>query len=176
MGFLDFYDKWKNYKTYKKLQNLWADYKKSLSLKPNDQSLVILNEFLDSCKKSLQVVMQNQENQGKIQEIFVDCDDLVAQLMNYVKVSNGGGHDQSVLVDDMAFKVLEVLGVIMKDRKYKKQLESSQVVLCDLLSLLDKVKKSESKVLLIKLMIVMSEQNQSKQAFLRNEGISKLVT
>ncbi len=57
----------------------------------------------------------------------------------------------------MAFKVLEVLGVIMKDRKYKKQLESSQVVLCDLLSLLDKVKKSESKVLLIKLMIVMSE-------------------
>ncbi len=36
------------------------------------------------------MILENEANQGKIQEIFVDCDDLVAQLMNYVKVSNGG--------------------------------------------------------------------------------------
>ena len=36
MGLFDLYDKWKNYKTYKKLQNLWQDYKKSVSLKETD--------------------------------------------------------------------------------------------------------------------------------------------
>ena len=57
-----------------------------------------------------------------MQEIFEDCDDLLSQLMNYLKLSEKDqtGQSQDILVDDMIFKALEVIGAIMKDKKYKK--------------------------------------------------------
>lgn len=174
MGLFDIYKKWKNYKTYMQLKKLWNEYKKSIG-EQDSQQLEKLNNFLDNCKNSLKQIVENENNQQKIEDIIGDVEDLVQLLLNYLKVDQLDTNNQNEMVDEIGLKALEVISVLIREKKYKKQLDSSQFMLNEMVNLLDKVNKNESKILLVKLIIMISEQNANKQIFLKSEGFRKLL-
>jgi len=105
--------------------------------------------------------MEEKNNLMKLEEILGNCEELICQLINYLKSSDNKiiSEENDVFVDELVFKALEVISVVINDKKYKKDLENSQVLLNDFMNLIDKVNKNESKILLIKLLILISEKN-----------------
>ena len=121
--------KWQNFKTYRKLDELWSAYKERTPSESNPksiQSLLSLSEFLDALKEALSYHESHSEGKSQIEQVFGNCGELlsaiVASLNYFLKNTKQASESQnSALIN----KILEVLIFSIRTEKFKKTVESS---------------------------------------------------
>ncbi|EGR31020.1 hypothetical protein IMG5_119320 [Ichthyophthirius multifiliis] len=79
------------------------------------------------------------------------------------------------MLNDIVNQSLEIAEYILKDDKHRKSIENSHVALNHFLNVADKLDNSQSKIILVKFIIMIAENVDSKVNFVQNEGFNKLM-
>lgn len=172
-------NKFKNIQTYRKLNSLWSQYKQVAHLENNTETYIRLKKFLDHAQKTIQEYIEKHDNKLKIEEIICESSDVLSTLFEYIHNYQKVCQDQNQnlqLIHEIMNQVLELADFILSDAKYRKQLENSQVWINEFLKLVEMVEKSESKIIIIKLIMMMTDNIDTKLEFVKNEGFGKLLS
>ena len=77
-------NKWKNYTAYRKLNNLWSDYKKIAQLNNDSETLVRFKKFLDQAHKIIQEYIDKNDNKQQIEELIGESTEVLSILFDYM--------------------------------------------------------------------------------------------
>jgi len=95
-------DKWKTYRSYKKVQNLWNDYKKvshlqyqkSLLLPPlfisflfysdNPETLNKFELFVDTMQGYLRNMASKNQNTSQVDNVFGHCNEMMSSMIQFL--------------------------------------------------------------------------------------------
>ncbi|KAL4482270.1 hypothetical protein ABPG72_018051 [Tetrahymena utriculariae] len=161
-----------------KAQKLWADFKKVSHLQDDPETLNRLKKFLDHVKESLKTISEKNDSKKQIDGILGEASDILKSLLKFLEEYDKKADSNSPnneVANEIVNQVLEIVEFILRDDKYRKQIENSQTILNNFLSVAEKLDKSESKVTVVELIIMIAENVDSKVSFVQKEGFSKLM-
>ena len=170
--------KWQNFRTYRRLQELWQDYKSIAQydlLRSKQKDLTQLTKFLDTFKQAVFDLYSSSDHQNQIEKIFGDCGELLDSLLEHLKLYMQDGSIQTSEQNLSTFlnKILEVLELLVRSPKYREYVEESPDLVNSLLLLFEKVDNQEARVLALRLLTNLGIQG--KKEVLRRGGVQKIL-
>ncbi|CAK92501.1 unnamed protein product (macronuclear) [Paramecium tetraurelia] len=169
--------KWKNYTLQKRLKDLWEDYKKVSNLSEDPQTLKKFQQFLEQANITIKNFLKSNDQQLEV--ILGDANQVLVVILDYLNKFpeiQKRNADQGQLVQDIMEQCIQLAEQILREPKYRKSVENSHNVLSDFLNLIEKAQKTESKVLIIKLIVLFSENLNQRIEFFEQQGFHKLLS
>ncbi|KAM3140125.1 hypothetical protein pb186bvf_007678 [Paramecium bursaria] len=163
--------KWKNYALQKKLKDLWDDYKKVSHLEDDPETLMKFKIFLEQANQTIKTIIKNND----LDSVLSDADDILKSVLEYLSKFQQIQIQDGQLIQDIFDQCVQLAEYILRDPKYRKSIENSHNILSDFLNLVEKAQKSESKVIIVKLLVLFSETLNQRVEFFEQQGFSRLL-
>ena len=113
-------------------------------------------------------MIRNLQKKEELDSILNDPELILESVLDYLNKFQeiSKKHvDHPQLTQDIMDECVLLAEYILRDGKYRKQVENSHNVLADFLNLVEKAQKSESKVVIVKLLMLFSETLNQRVEF-----------
>ncbi|KAF9428838.1 hypothetical protein BGZ94_000845 [Podila epigama] len=154
--------KWASHKTYRKIQKAWLDYT-SIADKSGDVQTVAqrLDIFLDTFDEAYrEMIPQAEVEQSEVstERIYGDCSEILSTLFNAIEKENSlKKADRAKCMQAPMNKALQLINLILKEEKYRRQVAESPDFISRLLALLEKHGSPETKILLLRMIATIAK-------------------
>ncbi|CAG9316590.1 unnamed protein product [Blepharisma stoltei] len=167
--------KWQNFRTYRRLQELWNEYKALASIDTKIKDLAPLSNFLDSFQNAVKEFYNSSDRRAQIEQIFGDCTELLDLLFQHLKhyLEEEGLQPNEQNLGIFLNKLLEALELLVRSEHYRKYVERSPEMINNIITLFERVDDEQARVLALRL--VNSFSIEGKKEVCKNGGLQKIM-
>eukprot|EP00833_Pecoramyces_ruminatium_P005194 jgi/Orpsp1_1/1179226/evm.model.c7180000068492.2 len=149
-------NKWASYRAYKQTQKQWQDYMQIKNSKDIHEIKEKLGIFLNSVKNSYNEWIEtkpfDKEREYSFDSLFGECTNILLNLLDFI--ING---TNIIEYENIINESLQVVDILLKDKKYRQIIAESSDLLDTILSLFDKIKNTEGKKILLQVICTLCD-------------------
>ncbi|ORX46401.1 hypothetical protein BCR36DRAFT_585219 [Piromyces finnis] len=149
-------NKWASYKAYKQTQKLYQDYVEVKNSKNISEIKEKLGIFLISVKNSYNEWIDtnpiDNEKECSFDSIFGECTNILLDLLDFIINGTNVLEYENIINDS-----LQVVDILLKDKKYRQIITDSSDLLDSILSLIDKIKNTAGKKILLEIICTLCD-------------------